>query len=56
MKARKSGGPRGCYNKNGAPKKAFATKKVAERAIPKMSTGLAPYRCAEHGWHLGHGA
>ena len=52
---RKRGGPRGCYNKNGAPKAAFATKKLAERAIPRTSVGLAPYPCPNHGWHLGHG-
>jgi hypothetical protein len=52
---RKSGGARSCYNKNGSPKSAFATKKLAERAIPRTSTGLAAYACREHGWHLGHG-
>ena len=53
--SRKSGGPRSCYKKNGAPKAAYATKKEAERAIPKTSTGLRPYACEKHGWHLGHG-
>ena len=52
---RKSGGVRTCYSKNGAPKAAFPTKKLAERAIPKTSTGLHAYACAKHGWHLGHG-
>jgi len=52
--ARKSGGTRSCYNKTGAPKAAFSTKKLAERAIPRSSTGLAPYACDAHGWHLGH--
>ena len=51
---RKSGGPRSCYNKNGSPKAAFATKKLAERAIPRTTKGLAPYACDAHGWHLGH--
>jgi len=51
---RKSGGPRSCYNKNGSPKAAFATKKLAERAIPRTTKGLAPYACEAHGWHLGH--
>jgi hypothetical protein len=51
---RKSGGPRSCYNKTGSPKAAFATKKLAERAIPKTAKGLAPYPCEAHGWHLGH--
>ncbi len=51
---RKRGGPRTCYSKNGAPKAAFATKKLAERAIPRTSVGLRPYACKEHGWHLGH--
>jgi hypothetical protein len=54
MKARKSGGPRSCFKQNGAPKAAFETKKQAERAIPRTSTGLKPYRCEKHGWHLGH--
>jgi hypothetical protein len=54
--ARKAGGPRSCYKNNGAPKTAFATKKEAERAIPRTSTGLKPYRCETHGWHLGHGS
>jgi hypothetical protein len=52
---RKSGGARSCYNKNGSPKSAFKTKKLAERAIPRTSVGLAAYACPEHGWHLGHG-
>jgi hypothetical protein len=52
--ARKRGGPRSCFKRNGAPKAAFATAKLAERAIPRTTTGLRPYRCAEHGWHLGH--
>ncbi len=34
---------------------AFATKKLAERAIPRTSVKLRPYACTEHGWHLGHG-
>lgn len=51
---RKSGGPRSCFKKNGGPKTAFATAKLAERAIPRTSTGLRPYRCETHGWHLGH--
>jgi hypothetical protein len=54
MTARKTGGPRSCYKRNGGPKAAFATKKEAERAIPSTSTGLKPYRCEKHGWHLGH--
>jgi hypothetical protein len=54
VKARKRGGSRSCFNKNGSPKAAFATKKLAERAIPRTSAGLAPYACAKHGWHLGH--
>jgi hypothetical protein len=54
LKPRKSGGTRSCYNKTGAPKKAFATKALAERAIPRTSVNLAPYACPEHGWHLGH--
>jgi hypothetical protein len=52
---RKTGGKRSCYSKNGAPKKAFATKKLAERAIPATSKGLHAYACPDHGWHLGHG-
>ncbi len=51
---RKSGGARTCYKKNGAPKASFATKKAAERAIPKTSKSLGAYACAAHGWHLGH--
>lgn len=51
---RKTGGPRSCYKQNGAPKSAFATKKVAERAIPSTAKGLRAYRCSDHGWHLGH--
>jgi hypothetical protein len=51
---RKTGGVRSCYNKNGSPKTAFASRKAAERAIPKTTTGLAPYACEQHGWHLGH--
>jgi len=54
MKPRKIGGARSCFNKNGAPKAAFTTKKLAERAVPRTSTGLAPYACPQHGWHLGH--
>jgi hypothetical protein len=53
-KERKSGGKRTCYNKSGAPKATFTTKKLAERAIPKTSVGLRPYPCEKHGWHLGH--
>lgn len=53
-KARETGGPRSCYKKSGAPKAAFATKKAAEGAIPRTSTGLAAYLCLKHGWHLGH--
>lgn len=52
--ARKTGGPRSCYKQNGAPKAAYETKKEAERAIPRTTTRLKPYRCEEHGWHLGH--
>jgi hypothetical protein len=55
-KPRRTGGPRSCRNKNGSPKAAFATKKLAERAIPRTSAGLRPYACAQHGWHLGHGS
>jgi len=55
MPERKTGGARSCYSKNGAPKAAFATKKLAERAIPKTSKGLHAYACPKHGWHLGHG-
>jgi hypothetical protein len=51
---RKSGGPRSCYKKSGGPKAAFATAKLAERAIPRTSAGLKPYPCQKHGWHLGH--
>jgi hypothetical protein len=51
---RKSGGARSCFNKTGSPKAAFATKKLAERAIPAKSAGLRPYLCEVHGWHLGH--
>jgi hypothetical protein len=54
MGERKSGGPRSCYKKTGAPKAAFKTRKDAERAIPRTSVGLRPYACPEHGWHLGH--
>ncbi len=54
-KQRKTGGARSCYNKSGAPKAAFATKKLAERAIPKTTVGLHAYKCEKHGWHLGHG-
>ncbi|HEY0380586.1 MAG TPA: hypothetical protein VGC72_00060 [Candidatus Elarobacter sp.] len=54
-KPRKRGGARSCHSKNGAPKTAFATKKLAERAIPTTSRGLRPYACEKHGWHLGHG-
>jgi len=54
VKERKSGGPRSCYKKNGAPKTAFKTRKEAEKAIPRTSTGLRPYECPVHGWHLGH--
>jgi hypothetical protein len=51
---RKQGGPRTCYGKYGKPKASFATKKQAEKAIPRTSAGLGAYRCEEHGWHLGH--
>jgi hypothetical protein len=51
---RKRGGARSCFTRNGAPKTAFETKKAAERAIPRRTEGLKPYRCPEHGWHLGH--
>jgi hypothetical protein len=51
---RRSGGSRSCYNKNGSPKAAFSTKKLAERAIPPTALRLAPYACPKHGWHLGH--
>ena len=51
---RKSGGQRSCYTRTGAPKTAFETKKAAERAIPRTTTGLRAYRCRQHGWHLGH--
>jgi hypothetical protein len=54
-KPRKHGGSRSCRNKTGSPKAAFATKKLAERAIPRTSVGLKPYPCLKHGWHLGHG-
>lgn len=54
MAIRKTGGPRSCYKKNGAPKAAFKTRKEAERAIPRTSVGLRPYKCDQHGWHLGH--
>lgn len=54
MGERKTGGPRSCYSKNGAPKSAFKTRKEAERAIPRTSKGLRPYQCPVHGWHLGH--
>jgi hypothetical protein len=46
---------RSCYNASGAPKAAFATKRAAQKAIPKTSRGLAAYECEKHGWHLGHG-
>lgn len=52
--ARKVGGPRSCFKSNGAPKAAFETKKAAERAIPVTTKRLRPYRCTQHGWHLGH--
>ncbi len=55
-KPRKRGGARSCFSKGGAPKACFATKKLAERAIPRTSVGLRPYACSKHGWHLGHGA
>ena len=45
---------RSCYNRNGARKAAFATKRAAEKAIPKTARGLNAYKCTEHGWHLGH--
>jgi hypothetical protein len=48
-KPRKRGGTRSCYNKSGAPKAAFATKKLAERAIPPTTRGLRPYPCEKHG-------
>lgn len=51
---RAAGGPRSCYKKNGAPKTAFTTKKAAEKAVPRTSSGLGAYACAVHGWHLGH--
>jgi hypothetical protein len=54
MTRRKSGGPRSCYTRTGAPKTAFETKKAAERAIPRTTQRLRPYRCLAHGWHLGH--
>lgn len=44
---------RSCYNASGAPKAAFATKRAAQKAIPKTSRGLAAYECEKHGWHLG---
>jgi hypothetical protein len=54
VSARIVGGPRSCYDRSGAPKTAFATKKAAERATPPQAKGLKPYRCPLHGWHLGH--
>ena len=42
MNARKSGGSRSCYTRNGAPKTAFETKKAAERAIPPKRDGSIP--------------
>lgn len=54
VQVRRRGGPRSCFKRNGAPKAAFTTKKDAERAVPVTSVGLKPYRCAQHGWHLGH--
>jgi len=54
MTERRSGGPRSCYKESGAPKAAFATRRLALRAIPRTSRGLRPYRCEQHGWHLGH--
>lgn len=51
---RRSCGPRSCFKRNGAPKASFATAKLAERAIPRTTSGLRPYRCLQHGWHLGH--
>jgi hypothetical protein len=54
-KPRKHGGSRSCCNMDGSPKATFSTKKLAERAIPRTSLGLAPSANAEHGWHLGHG-
>ncbi len=46
---------RSCFNKNGAPKASFATKKLlAERAIPSHQCPPAKaYSCEKHGWHLG---
>jgi hypothetical protein len=52
---RKSAGTRSCFSRTGAPKAAFATRKLAERAIPAASKGLHAYPCPVHGWHLGHG-
>jgi hypothetical protein len=54
QRMRKIGGPRSCYKRNGAPKAAFKTRKEAEGAIPRTTRGLKPYRCEQHGWHLGH--
>jgi hypothetical protein len=51
---RKTGGPRSCFKQNGAPKASFATRKAAERAIPRTAARLKPYDCPKHGWHLGH--
>ncbi len=45
---------RSCFNANGAPKAAFKTKREAQKRIPKTTRGLEPYRCPDHGWHLGH--
>ena len=51
---RKTGGPRTCFKRSGAPKAAFRTRKEAERAIPRTAVRLRPYECSKHGWHLGH--
>ena len=51
---RKSGGPRSCFKRSGAPKASFSSRRAAEKAIPNTSVRLRPYACDKHGWHLGH--
>lgn len=49
-------GERSCFNANGAPKAAFASRRAALRATAPGTRGLHAYRCPMHGWHLGHGS
>jgi hypothetical protein len=41
-----------CTSHGGVPKRAFSTREEAAIEAAKH-TGYKPYRCIEHGWHVG---